>query len=100
MFLGEKYTLHVIITKELTPPHQEKLICVLQEHKAVIGWTIMDIKGISSSMCMHRILLEEEAKKIIDAQRRLNPSMMKVVKNEILKLLDVGVIYPFLIASG
>ena len=29
-----------------------------------------------------------------EAQRRLNPPMMEVVKKEILKLLDVGVIYP------
>lgn len=27
-------------------------------------------------------------------QRRLNPTMKEVVKNEVLKLLDVGIIYP------
>ena len=43
---------------------------------------------------MHRILLEDNAKPNRDAQRRLNPIMMDVVKNEILKLLSVGVIYP------
>ncbi|XP_052291919.1 uncharacterized protein LOC127900755 [Citrus sinensis] len=59
-----------------------------------IGWTIADIKRISHSMCMHRILLEEESKPIRNAQRRLNPSMMEVIKNEILKLLNVGIIYP------
>ena len=45
-------------------------------------------------MCMHRILLEEDAKLIREAQRRLNRPMMEVVKKEIIKLLDVGVIYP------
>ena len=54
----------------------------------------MDIKGISPSFCMHRILLEDNAKPSRDTQRRLNPPMMEVVKKEILKLLDVGVIYP------
>ena len=44
-------------------------------------------------MCMHRILLEEGSKPTREAQRRLNPPMMEVVKKEILKLLDVGVIY-------
>ena len=29
-----------------------------------------------------------------EAQRRLNPPMMEVVKKEISKLIDVGVIYP------
>ena len=59
-----------------------------------IGWTITDIKEISSSMCIHRILLEEGSKPTRDAQRCLNPQMMEVVKNEILKLLNVGIIYP------
>lgn len=60
----------------------------------MIGWTIADIKRISPSMSMHRILLEEGSKPIRDAQRRLNPPMMEVVKNEILKLLNMGIIYP------
>ena len=34
------------------------------------------------------------AKASRDAQRRLNPPMMEVVKEEILKLFDIGVIYP------
>ena len=67
---------------------------VLKEHKTAIGWTIADIKGISPSTCMHHILLEEGAKPSHQPQRRLNPPMMDVVKKEILKLLEVGVIYP------
>ena len=59
-----------------------------------IGWTIPDIKGISPSTCMHRILLEEGARPSRQPQRRLNPPMMDVVNKEILKLLEVGVIYP------
>ncbi|CAN6562526.1 unnamed protein product [Malus baccata var. baccata] len=43
---------------------------------------------------MHHIFLEEGAKPTREAQRRLNPPMMEVVKNEIIKLLDCGVIYP------
>ena len=43
---------------------------------------------------MYRILLEEDAKPTREAQRRFNPPMMEVVKKEIIKLLDVGVIYP------
>ena len=96
MFLGEEDTLPIIIAKELTPLQEKRLIRVLREHKTVIGWTITDIKGISSSMCMHQILLEEGSKPTRKAQRRLNPLMMEVVKKKILKLLDVGVIYPIL----
>ncbi|KAH9716155.1 hypothetical protein KPL71_021360 [Citrus sinensis] len=94
IYLGENETLPVIIAKTLTLVQQEKLIRVLRDHKTAIGWTIADIKGISPSMCMHRILLEEWSKPTRDAQRRLNPPMMEVVKNEILKLLNVGIIYP------
>ena len=67
---------------------------VLRNHKTAIGWTIADIKGINPSTCMHCILLKDNAKPSRDAQRRLNPIMMDVVKKEILKMLSVGVIYP------
>ena len=51
-----------------------------------------DIKGIKPSMCMHRILLEDYNRPIIEAQGRLNPTMK--VRKEVLKCLDAGVIYP------
>ena len=94
MFLGDDETLPMIISSKLSTLEEEKLIRVLKDYKKAIGWTIADIKGISPSTCMHRILLEEDAKPSIQAQRRLNPLMMEVVKKEILKLLDVGIIYP------
>ena len=62
MFLGDKGTLPVIISNKLSVLQEEKLVQVLKEHKTAIGWTIADIKGISSSTCMHCILLEEGAK--------------------------------------
>ncbi|XP_068336569.1 uncharacterized protein [Pyrus communis] len=94
VFLGEDQTLPVIITSSLTTQEEDKLIRVLKEHKSAIGWTLADIKGISPTTCMHRILLEEGAKPSREAQRRLNPPMLEVVKKEIIKLLDCGVIYP------
>ncbi|XP_071940716.1 uncharacterized protein [Coffea arabica] len=88
--------LEVALTKHLeleTTPEEEKLIRVLREHKEAIDWTIADIKRISPSICMHRIRFEEYAKPVRQAQRRLNPLMMEVVKKEILKLLDVRIIF-------
>ncbi|CAN6581623.1 unnamed protein product [Malus baccata var. baccata] len=93
-FLGEEETLPIIVSSSLTALEEEKLIRVLKEHKTAIGWTLADIKGISPTTCMHRIFLEEGAKPTREAQRRLNPPMMEVVKKEIIKLLDCGVIYP------
>ncbi|CAL8167112.1 unnamed protein product [Prunus armeniaca] len=93
-YLAEFETLPVIIASDLTPLEEEKLIRVLKEFKSAIGWSIADIKGISPTMCMHRILLEEGAKPTREPQRRLNPHMKEVVRAEVLKLLDVGIIYP------
>nr|XP_027120388.1 uncharacterized protein LOC113737344 [Coffea arabica] len=92
-YLGDNETLPVIISSALSKTQEKKLIRVLREHKEAIGWTIADIKGISPAICMHRIRLEEDAKLVRQAQRRLNPLMMEVVKKEILKLLDVGIIF-------
>ncbi|KAM1181423.1 hypothetical protein ACFX19_000025 [Malus domestica] len=94
VFLGDEETFPVIVSSSLTALEKEKLIRVLKEHKTAIGWTLADIKGISPTTCMHRIFLEEGAKPTREAQRRLNPPMMEVVKKEIIKLLDCGVIYP------
>ncbi|CAN6547416.1 unnamed protein product [Malus baccata var. baccata] len=94
VFLGEDETLPVIISSSLTAQEESKLVRVLKEYKTAIGWTLADIKGISHTTCMHRILLEEGSKTSREAQRRLNPHMMEVVKKEIIKLLDCGVIYP------
>ncbi|CAN6566344.1 unnamed protein product [Malus baccata var. baccata] len=83
VFLGDEETLPVIVSSSLTALEEEKLIPVLKEHKTAIGWTLADIKGISPTTCMHRIFLEEGAKPTREAQRRLNPPTMEVVKKEI-----------------
>ncbi|XP_074266694.1 uncharacterized protein LOC141589975 [Silene latifolia] len=93
-FLGNEETLPVIISSKLTKEQEEALIRVLKQHKEAIGWTMADIKGISPTLCMHLILLEDEAKPVRQPQRRLNPPMMDVVKKEVLKLLHIGMIYP------
>ena len=66
---------------------------LLRDHKEAIGWSITDIKGINPSLCMHRIRLEDDAKPVRHAQRRLNPLMMEIVKKEIFKLLEIGIIF-------
>ncbi|KAL4290705.1 hypothetical protein GQ457_14G017330 [Hibiscus cannabinus] len=73
---------------------EEKLIETLRQHKEALGWTIADIKGISPTICMHKIRLEENHKPTVDAQRRLDQAMKDVVRKEILKWLDAGIIYP------
>ena len=60
----------------------------------MLGWSLVDLKGIRPSMCMHRIPLEEGHKTTVEAQRRQNPTRKEVVRKEVLKWLDAGVIYP------
>jgi hypothetical protein len=93
-FLGPAETLLMIIASDLLAAQEEKLLDVLREHKEAIGWTIEDIKGISPSVVMHKIYLEEGTKPSREPQRRLNPSMQEVVRGEVIKLLDTGIIYP------
>jgi len=93
-FLGENETFPVIISSNLSAHQEGKLLQTLKMHKNALGWTIADIKGISPLICIHRIYLEENAKSSREMQRRLNPNMKEVVTNEVIKLLDKGIIYP------
>ncbi|XP_071906011.1 uncharacterized protein [Coffea arabica] len=78
------------------PKHLKYAFLGDKETLPAIRWSTPDIKGISPSLCMHRIWLEDDAKLVRQAQRRLNPLMMEVVKKEIHKLLEVGTIFPIL----
>ena len=49
-------------------------------HRAAIGYTLDDLKGISPTLCQHKIKLEKDAKPVVDHQRRLNPKMKEVVR--------------------
>ncbi|XP_050889274.1 uncharacterized protein LOC127094489 [Lathyrus oleraceus] len=73
---------------------EDKLLQVLKKHKKAIGWTLADLPGVSLSMCMYKILPEDGAKTVRHPQRRLNPLILDVVKKEVTKLLQAGVIYP------
>ena len=66
----------------------------MEKHRAAIGYTLDDLKGISPTLCPHKINMEPDAKPVVDHQRHLNPKMKEVVRNEIGKLLEAGIIYP------
>jgi len=93
-FLGLSKTLPIIISSHLDKDQKEKLLDVLEEHKEAIGWTIADNTGISPSVVMHQIHLEENVKTLREPQRHLNPILKEVVRTEVIKLLDAGIIYP------
>ncbi|GKA19604.1 DNA-directed DNA polymerase [Tanacetum coccineum] len=84
----------IIISSKLSKKDKMLLLQVLEKRKGAIAWKMPDIKGISPSYCTHKILMEDYFKPVIQPQRRLNPKVQDVVKNEIVKLLDSGLIYP------
>ncbi|GKC09551.1 reverse transcriptase domain-containing protein [Tanacetum coccineum] len=93
-FLEGTDKLPVIISKELKDEEKTALLKVLKSHKRAIAWKISDIKGIHSCFCTHKILMEDDFKPAIQHQRRVNLIIHEVIKKEVIKLLDAGLIYP------
>nr|GEW06354.1 reverse transcriptase domain-containing protein [Tanacetum cinerariifolium] len=58
-----------------------------------IAWKIIDFKGIDPRFCTHKLLMEEDYKPAVQSQRRVNPKIHEVIKKEVIKLLDAGMIY-------
>ena len=52
----------VIISVELTENEEQRLLQILREYKEAIALSIEDLKGISPSICMHKIMLNDDAK--------------------------------------
>ncbi|XP_019462960.1 PREDICTED: uncharacterized protein LOC109361886 [Lupinus angustifolius] len=94
VFLEEGDQKPVIINNTLSSAEEQQVIEVLKKNAGAIGWTLADLHGISPSYCMHKIHMEDDYKLVAQPQRRLNPTMKEVAKKEVIKLLDVGMIYP------
>nr|GEZ01492.1 retrovirus-related Pol polyprotein [Tanacetum cinerariifolium] len=84
----------VIIAKDLSDEEKTALITVLKSHKRAIAWKLFDIKCINPKFCTHKILMEEDFNPAVQHQRRVNPKIHDVIKKEVEKLLDAGLIYP------
>nr|GEZ45785.1 DNA-directed DNA polymerase [Tanacetum cinerariifolium] len=95
-FLEGDDKLPIIIAKDLKDVEKITLIKVLKSHKQTLAWQLSDIKGIASKFCTHKILMEHDFKPTVQHQRRVNPKIHEVIKKEVLKLLDAGLIYPIL----
>nr|GEV33996.1 reverse transcriptase domain-containing protein [Tanacetum cinerariifolium] len=95
-FLEGDNKLPVIIAKELGEEEKSALIKVLKSHKRAIAWKLSDIQGINPEFCTHKILMEENYKPAVQHQRRVNPKIHDVIKKEVEKLLDAGLIYPII----
>nr|GEU71335.1 reverse transcriptase domain-containing protein [Tanacetum cinerariifolium] len=93
-FLEGDDKLAVIITKILSLEEKIALITVFKSHKQAIAWKLSDIKGIDPEFYTYKILIDDDFKPAVQHQRRVNPKIHDVIKNEVLKLLDARLIYP------
>ncbi|GJR53854.1 reverse transcriptase domain-containing protein [Tanacetum coccineum] len=93
-FLEGTDKLPIIISKELKDEEKAALLKVLKSHKRAIKWKISDIKGIDPCFCTHKILIEDDFKPAVQHQRMVNLKIHEVIKKEVIKLLDAGLIYP------
>nr|GEZ28240.1 reverse transcriptase domain-containing protein [Tanacetum cinerariifolium] len=81
-------------SKDLSVNEKSALIEVLKSRKKAIAWKLTDIKGIDPEFCSHKILLGDDYSPKVQSQRRVNPKIHDVIKKEVEKLLDAGLIYP------
>nr|GEZ47405.1 reverse transcriptase domain-containing protein [Tanacetum cinerariifolium] len=93
-FMGENNKWPVIISKDLSVNEKSALIDVLKLRKKAIAWKLTDIRGVDPEFCSHKILLEDNFLPKVQSQRRVNPKIHDVIKKEVKKLLDAGLIYP------
>ncbi|XP_024041801.1 uncharacterized protein LOC112098980 [Citrus clementina] len=100
VYISDNNTFPLIISSSLNADQENGLVDVLGKYKKAIKWTIAYIEGISPSICMHKILLEDCYNNSIEQQRILNPIMKKIMKKKkIIKWLDTGIIYLILDSS-
>ena len=92
-FLEKEKGKPLIISAALTEIEEQKLLKIRRKYKEASAWLIKDLKGISPSICMHKILLNDNTRISIEHQRRLNLVMKDVVRKEVLKWLNAGFIY-------
>nr|GEY31613.1 reverse transcriptase domain-containing protein [Tanacetum cinerariifolium] len=93
-FLEGDDKLPIIIVKDLSMEEKTALLMVLKSHKRAITWKLFDIKGIDPEFCTHKILMEVDFELAVQHQRRVNPKIHDVIKQEVIKLLEAGLIYP------
>jgi len=70
-YLGDNETLPIKTSNALTSEQEDRLIRVLRGYGKALVWTLADLKGLSPTLCSHKIILELDAKPKRDPQRKL-----------------------------
>nr|GEV49110.1 reverse transcriptase domain-containing protein [Tanacetum cinerariifolium] len=74
------------------PPHLEYIFLEGDDKLPVI---IVKDLSIDLEFCTYKILMENDFEPAVQHQRRVNPKIHDVIKQEVLKLFDAGLIYQF-----
>nr|GFA11001.1 reverse transcriptase domain-containing protein [Tanacetum cinerariifolium] len=88
---GDILILKALLNNNLEPPSNQKdyFSSVRKDLKK-----LTEIRGIDPEFYSHKILLEEDFSQKVQSQRRVNSKIHDVIKKEVEKLLDAGLIYP------
>jgi hypothetical protein len=92
-FLYDTNKYPFIISANPTKKEEEQLMMVFKMHCKALGYSLADLKGISPSIAIHRIFMEQGAQPVVDFQSKLKPDIKEVVRKETICLLDAGIIY-------
>jgi hypothetical protein len=68
VFLNGDHETLVIISDKLSNYETRRLVATLEKYRSVIGYSIKDLKGISLSLCTHRIPMEQDHKPVHENQ--------------------------------
>eukprot|EP00253_Pinus_taeda_P005571 PITA_05571 len=82
------------ISSSLSSSQEKELCSLLTRHLEAFAWSYKEMKGIHPSVYTHHIYIKEDCKPVRQPQRRMNPTLKDIVKEEVQKLLDAGFIYP------
>jgi len=82
------------ISSSLSSSQEKELCSLLSHHLDAFTWSYKEMKGVHPSVCTHHIYIKEDCKPVRQPQRRMNPALKDIVKEELQRLLDAGFIYP------
>nr|GEU31432.1 reverse transcriptase domain-containing protein [Tanacetum cinerariifolium] len=91
----------LVVELKVLPPNlkyellegDDKLPVIIAKDLSVEEKTAL-LTGIYPELCTHKILMEEDFEPTVQHQRRVNPKIHDVIKQDVIKLLDSGLIYP------
>ena len=65
-FLEPEGARPIIISAALNKNEEQQLLRILRKYKEAIAWSIEDLKGINPSICLYKILLNDDAKTSVE----------------------------------